>query len=67
MTWKERQQRRDWARHNPDKVRESNRKWRAGKEGILRYQARERMRRYRAALATSRNPAAVRTAPAIIA
>jgi len=48
LTWQQKQSRLDWARRNPDKIREANRKWRAGREHILRAQARERMRRLRA-------------------
>jgi uncharacterized protein involved in type VI secretion and phage assembly len=61
MSFQERERRRDWARRNPFKVKESNRRYRALRDDILRRQARERMRRWRAkharlrALSTSRN------------
>lgn len=37
-----------WAANNPAKVRESNRRWRAGKERRLAQQAKLRMRKMRA-------------------
>ena len=52
-TWSQREQKRKWARNHPEKVREANRLWRAGKEDKLRRQARLRMRRYRARIAKS--------------
>jgi hypothetical protein len=58
MTFQERERRRLWAIRNPLKVREANRKWRAGREARLREQARIRMQRYRAQrslITTSRN------------
>jgi len=47
-----------WARDNPGKVRESNRKWRMGNERRLRLQAALRMRRFRAKTKRSSRPAA---------
>lgn len=49
LTWRELEWRRNWARNNPDKVRYSNRRWRQLNAGKVRLQARERMRRLRAA------------------
>jgi hypothetical protein len=45
----------EWARRHPEKVRESNRRWRAGREAKLRRQAKERMRRWRARIRGSKH------------
>ena len=50
-TWKLRESKRQWARNNPDKVSESNGRWRAAHVDKVRRQAKERMRRYRQRLA----------------
>jgi hypothetical protein len=47
MTWKQRMQKRDWARKNYAIVAEANRRWRAANQDKVRRQARERMKRYR--------------------
>jgi len=48
LNWKQKQTRLDWARRNPDKVRESNRLYRLGNWDKVTRQARDRMKRYRA-------------------
>jgi len=47
-SWQTRLTKQEWARNNPEKIRESNRRWRAGREDKLRRQSRERTRRWRA-------------------
>ena len=45
--WEVRMRKLDWARNNPDKVREANRLWRISNPRKAREQARARMARYR--------------------
>jgi hypothetical protein len=55
LVWRERDRKRDWARKNPEKIREAAARWRAANSGLARRQAAERMRRYRAKRKASRS------------